>query len=211
LYEYIPINAGFAAAAKEYRAAQEVVASRPEAHVALGDFESSMGNRDKALEHYAFALAMDPEYAYSRLNYVDALRRFGDEPAAEKILRDGLAIDSENAELRHSLGLLLVRTDRHDEGLAELRRATELAPENARFAYVVGIALHSLEETDSAIRFLTDAHEKFPGDFDISWALATMLRDNGETARAREIVSKLAAQRPNDANVMALLASLNAA
>ena len=211
LYEYISMNAGFAAAANEYRAAQAAVASRPEAHVALGDFESSMGNPDKAIEHYAFALAMDPEYAYSRLNYADALRRFGDEPAAEKILRDGLAIDSANADLRHSLGLLLTRTDRPDEGLTELRKATELAPENARFAYVFGIALHSLGQTDSAMLFLTDAYEQFSGDFDIAWALATMLRDNGETARAREIVSELAAQRPHDANVMALLASLNAA
>ena len=211
LYEYISMNAGFTAAADEYRAAQAAVASRPEAHVALGDFESSMGNPDKAIEHYSFALAMDPKYAYSRLNYADALRRFGDESAAEKILRDGLAIDSANADLRHSLGLLLVRTERSDEGLTELRRATELAPENARFAYVAGIALHSLGQTDNALRLLTDAHERFAGDFDIAWALATMLRDNGETARAREIVSELAARRPDDANVLALLASLDAA
>ena len=211
LREYLSVNSGFSAAANEFRAAQLAVASRPEAHVTLGDFESSLGNPDKAIEHYAFALAMDPKSSYSRLNYADALRRFGDEQAAEKMLRDGLETDAENADLRHALGLLLVRTERTDEGLEELQKATELAPDNARYAYVAGVALHSLGQTDAALQLLSDAHEQFAGDFDISWALATMLRDSGDTAAARRVASELAAQRPDDANVMALLASLNAA
>jgi tetratricopeptide (TPR) repeat protein len=211
LREYTSANSGFAAAAREYRAAQLAVASRPEAHVALGDFESSMGNPDKALEHYSIALAMDPKFSFARLNYADALRRFGDEPGAEKMLRDGLDMDAANADLRHSLGLLLVRTERSDEGLKELQLATELAPDNARFAYVAGIALHSLGQTDNALRLLSEAHERFTGDFDIAWALATMLRDSGDTAGARIVAGELAAQRPDDANVKALLASLNAA
>jgi len=211
LQEYTSINSGFAAAAKDFRAAQLAVASRPEAHVALGDFESSMGNSDKAIEHYSFALAMDPEYSFSRMNYADALRRFGDEPGAEKMLRDGLAMDAANADLRHSLGLLLVRTARSDEGLEELHKAAQLAPENARYAYVAGIALHSLGQTDNALRLLADAHQQFAGDFDIAWALATMLRDSGDTAGARKVAGELAVQRPDDANVKALLVSLNAA
>jgi Flp pilus assembly protein TadD len=145
------------------------------------------------------------------LNYADALRRFGDEPGAEKMLRDGLVIDAGNAALRHSLGLLLARTERSDEGLEELRQAARLAPDNARFAYVAGIALHSLGQTDDALRLLSDAHERFAGNFDIAWALATMLRDSGDVAGARKIANELAAQRPDDANIQALLASLNAA
>ncbi len=211
LQEYLSTNAGFTAAANDFRDSQLAIASRPEAHVALGDFESSMGNPDKAIEHYSFALAMDPEYAYSRLNYADALRRFGDEQGAEKMLHDGLEMDAANADLRHSLGLLLVRTERSDEGLEELRKAAQLAPDNARYAYVAGIALHSLGQTDNALRLLTAAHEQFVGNFDIAWALATMLRDSGDAAGARRVASELAGQRPDDANVKALLASLNAA
>lgn len=211
LYEYLPIDSGFAAAAVEYRAAQNAIASRPEAHVALGDFESSMGNPDKAIEHYAFALAMDPRHPFSRLNYADALRRFGDEAGAEEMLRDGLAIDAGNANFRHSLGLLLVRTERSDEGLAELLQAAKQAPDNPRYAYVAGVALHSLGQTDAALQQLQDAHERFGGDFDIAWALATMLRESGDTAGARKVATDLAEQRPDDADVQALLASLSAA
>jgi tetratricopeptide (TPR) repeat protein len=209
--EYLGQDSGFEAAAREYRAAQLAVASVPESHVALGDFESSLGNPDAALQHYARALEMDPTYALSRLNYADALRRFGDEPAAERLLRDGLQMNDEDAGLHHSLGLLLVRTDRSDEGLQELQAAARLAPENPRYIYVVAIALNSSGQAAAAVRTLQDAHEDFPGNFDIAWALATLLRDQGETAAARAVAEKLAQQRPDDPNVRALLQSLNAA
>jgi Flp pilus assembly protein TadD len=153
---------------------------------------------------------MDPEYSISRLNYADALRRFGDEEAAEELLRDGLVLDQEDAGLHHSLGLLLVRTERSEEGLEELQRAAQLAPENPRYAYVVAIALNSLGQADAAVRTLQKAHADFAADFDIAWALVTMLRDTGNTAEARTIAEALAEQRPDDASVQALLESLNA-
>jgi Flp pilus assembly protein TadD len=206
--EYLSVNAGFAAAANEYRAAQRAVASRPEAHIALGDFEAALGNPDQARRHFTTALAMDPGFIASRLNYADALRRFGDEAGAEKLLRDGLALDPVSSDLRHSLGLLLVRTERTEAGLQELRKAAELAPDNPRFAYVVGVALHSLGEVDAALRVLREARQRFSQDFDISWALATMSRDSGDIAAAREIVDELVRQWPADANVRALRESL---
>lgn len=210
LRDYLPQASGFAAAADEYREAQAAIASRPEAHVALGDFESSLGNVDQALQHYSFALNMDPAFSFARLNYADALRRSGDETAAEKLLRDGLELHEEDADLRHSLGLLLVRTDRAEAGLTELRNAARLAPENPRYAYVLGIALNSLGQTEAAIRTLRDARAQFRADFDIAWALATLLRDTGDTRAAREVATDLLAQRPADANVERLLESLSA-
>jgi tetratricopeptide (TPR) repeat protein len=204
----LPSTAGFAEAAKEFQAAQLAIASRPEAHASLGDFSASLGNAEQAIDHYETALRMDPTYSMSRLNYADALRRFGDEQGAERLLREGLVLDAESAEIHHSLGLLLVRSNRSDDGLAELREAARLSPQNARFAYVEGIALNSLGQSDEAIEVLEDAHRRFGRDFDIAWALATMLRDRGDTARAIEVVEKLAGHRPDDPNVAALLVSL---
>ncbi|MGI9221731.1 MAG: tetratricopeptide repeat protein [Woeseiaceae bacterium] len=208
--EYLPFDSGFPAAATDYRNAQLAIASQPVAHVALGDFESSLGNPDAALQHYATALNMDPESSFARLNYADALRRFGDEPRAEELLREGLIIDSDDAGLHHSLGLLLVRTERTTEGLQELQQAAQLAPDNPRYIYVVGIALNSTGQGDAAVQVLQKARADFPADFDIAWALATMLRDRGESVAAKEIAEALAEQRPGDANVQGLLRSLNA-
>jgi Flp pilus assembly protein TadD/formate-dependent nitrite reductase cytochrome c552 subunit len=208
-HEQLPPGSGFSAAVQEYREAQMAIASRPEAHIALGDLEASMGNPDGAIGHYTTALAMDPGFVPTRLNFADALRRFGDEAGAEALLRDGLASDGDSADLHHSLGLLLVRTERADEGLAELREAARAAPENPRYVYVAGVALHSLGQTDEALALLQQAHERFQQDLDIAWALATMLRDNGDTAGARKIIDEIAAQRPDDPNVAALRDSLN--
>ena len=204
----LPSTSGFAEAAEEFRAAQLAIASRPEAHTSLGDFSAAMGDVDQAIDHYKTALRIDPADSMSRLNYADALRGFGDERGAELLLRDGLVLSAANAEIRHSLGLLLVRSNRPVDGLAELREAARLSPQNARFVYVEGIALNSLGQSDAAIEVLEDAHRRFGRDFDIAWALATMLRDRGDTARAREVVEMLASHRPDDPNVAALLESL---
>jgi Flp pilus assembly protein TadD len=48
------------------------------------------------------------------------------------------------AALHHALGLSLVRQQRKDEALRELRRATELDPTNQRFKYVYGVARSEL-------------------------------------------------------------------
>ena len=101
-----------------------------------------------------------------------------------------------------------MRTERAEDGLAELRRAAELAPDNPRIAYVVGVALHSLGQVDAALQTLGEARRRFVQDFDIGWALATMLRDNGDIGAAREVVEELARQRPGDVNVRALRDSL---
>ena len=208
--EYLPDTAGFTAAAGEFRAAQLAIASRPEAHSSLGNFATSMGQPDQAIKHYSTALEMDPGYAAARLNFADALRRFGDEQGAEKLLREGLALDTANAEMHHSLGLLLVRVERADEGLIELREATRQSPDNARFVYVEGIALNSLGHSDDAIEVLAAAHAQFAGDFDIAWALATVLRDKGDTAAALRIVNELAQQHPDNPNIVSLRESIAA-
>ena len=207
-YESLPSTAGFAEAAKEFRAAQLAIASRPEAHASLGDFSTSLGDPDQAIDHYKTALRLDATYSTARLNYADALRRFGDEQGAEQLLREGLMQNAADADVHHSLGLLLVRTERSEAGLAELREAARLSPQSARFAYVEGIALNSLGQPDEAIAVLEDAHRRFGRDFDIAWTLAVMLVDRGDQARAMEIARELAGSHPADPNVASLLESL---
>jgi Flp pilus assembly protein TadD len=145
----------------------------------------------------------------SRLNYADALRRFGDEAGAEKLLRDGLTMRSAIADLHHALGLLLVRTERAHDGLAELREAADLAPDNPRYLYVLGVALHSLGQLDAALQVLRQARQNFEQDFDIAWALVTILRDSGDMAAARSAADALLQQWPADPNVRALRISLD--
>jgi tetratricopeptide (TPR) repeat protein len=195
-------------AANEYRAAQFAIASRPEAHANLGSFEARVGNLDAAVAHYDRSLQMEPRSIVARINTVDVLRMQGEEVRAEELLRDGLRRTPDNAALRHSLGLLLVRTDRPDEGVDELREAAQLAPDLSRYVYVLGIALNSFGRSDEAIQVFRDARERFDTDFDIAWALATILRDRGEYQEAVAIAAELVYRHPGNQDVAALLQSM---
>ena len=210
LYRLLPANdqAAFAAAAQEFRQAQFAIASRPEAHASLGEFEAGLGNADEARRHYEQALVMEPNAPVARVNFADALRRFGDEELAETVLRDGIRQDDSNAALRHSLGLLLARSSRAEEALVELRTAADLQPDNSRYRYVLAIALNSGGAADAAVAVLEAALRRFPGDFDIAWALATISRDRGDRERAVAVTRQLAARYPDNPDVAALLESL---
>ena len=54
-----------------------------------------------------------------------------------------MAIEPNNGDIRHALGLLLVRQHEYTAALPLLQRASELAPDNPRYAYVYAVALNS--------------------------------------------------------------------
>ena len=201
----------FNVAAGEFLAAYTYIENRPEALTQLGDFALAQQNIGQALAHYRAALAMEPASTVTRTNLVDLYRRTGREDEAERLLREGIALDSSNAALHHALGLLLVRTGRQAEGLDELQEAMRLEPENRRFVYVVGIGLNSMGKSHEAVELFESTHQKFPADFDIAWALATIYRDRGELSKALSVSTRLLERHPGDPNVIALQESLAAA
>ena len=176
----------------------------------MASFELAQNNAPVAIEHYETALRLEPHAVAARLNLADTLRAIGEEARAEEVLREGLALDADNAALHHSLGLLLVRSAMPQDALAELRLAAELAPENPRFVYVLGVALNSMGEQQEALQVLRAAHANFDGNFDIAMGLATMLRDSGDTDGALDLAYSLARRHPESQNVLALLRSLGA-
>ena len=141
--DYLPpsVAGAFASAADEYRASQLAVASRPQAHGALAEFEGRLGNIEQALAHADQAVSMDPDMAL----------------------------------VRHSRGLLLVRANRHEEALDDLRLASQLAPNVARFSYVYAVALNSLGDPEAARAVLEESASRHPEDPDIA-AFLEMLR-----------------------------------
>ena len=132
----------------------------------------------------------------------------GDQDRATELYREALVLAPTFAEMRHALGLILIRSGERDEALVQLGQAYELAPGNARYVYVYGVALNSMGFSEDALELLQAAYAKFPEDFDIGWATATMLRDAGELDGARQVAEDLARKFPENTNVLALLRSL---
>jgi Flp pilus assembly protein TadD len=119
-----------------------------------------------------------------------------------------MSIEPDNADVRHSLGLFLVRQHDYAGALDMLRRATELAPDNARYAYVYAVALNSNGAPAEAMALLERGHQQHPTDRDILMALVSIARDTGDFAVALRHARALAALYPADLQLRKLVSDL---
>ena len=177
----------------EYRATQQLHADEPSAHVNLALLALAEG-RPEASEHaYRRAIAVGDYFLPAYVNLADLYRAQGRDREGETLLREALRFAPDAAEVRHALGLALVRLGRHPEAIPELARAAALAPEEPRFAFVHAIALHSTGDTERAIQTLVAVHERRPGDRAVLGALASIHRDAGRVEEARAWARRLEA------------------
>ncbi len=181
----------FAPAGEEYRRAQRFNSNRPEGHYNLGSFESRLGNLGKARVSYEKAIEVGAYFVPAYVNLADVHRVEGREVECEKTLRNALVVDSENAAVRHSLGLSLIRQSRTKEALAELAAASTAAPEVARYAYVYGVALNSSGRGDEALAVLSKAERAHPRDIDVLTALFSFHRERGDMAKAKTYLERV--------------------
>jgi Tfp pilus assembly protein PilF len=192
----------------EYRRAQLANGERPEAHVNLGLLEARQGNAEPARAAYERAIAIDPLFVPAYVNLADLHRMRGRDDEGERVLRRALAVAPENADVHHALGLLLARTRREAEAVAELGRAADLDRSEPRHAYAYGVALHSVGKTPRALAVLETAHGRFPGHRNILIALATISRDAGSQAEGLRYATMLLALSPDDPMAAALVDEL---
>jgi tetratricopeptide (TPR) repeat protein len=188
----------FAAAYLELYAAEMVDADRPETHLNLGLLETKQRRAAEAETQYLTALRLNPNFVPALVNLADLDRQRGMNDDSAALLRKAMAVEPDNAEVRHSLGLALVRQKNYVEALDQLRKATELAPENARYAYVYAIALNSTGAPSDAMKLLETAHKRHPSDRDILIALISMAEETGDLATALRHARELSALNPAD-------------
>ncbi len=188
----------FERAVAEFIAAQRTNADRPEARSALGTFLAQRGLVAEAQAEYKAALRLSPQFTPAAVNLADLYRQLGRDADSEQLLRAALADFPKDADVHHALGLTLVRLNRFDEALAELRQAAELAPDQARYAYAYAIALHSAGRAGDAIAVLQASLARHPHDRDTLLALTTLSRDSRDLVAALDYAERLLRLTPND-------------
>ena len=101
---------------------------QPDFHHNIGLALSALGRRREAADHWARAVALNPNHAAARLNLGNALREEGrfDEAIAQH--RAAAQLWPQSAPVHNSLGLSLARAGRHDEAIAHYDRAIRLQP-----------------------------------------------------------------------------------
>jgi Flp pilus assembly protein TadD len=174
----------------------------------LGTLALEEGRLDEAEREYRLALRFNPYFVPAFVNLGDVLRAQRRDEEGERVLRQGLGVDSKNADLQHALGLLLVRRGRLPEALAHLAEAAALETRDPRYAYAYGVALKEAKQVPSALRVLERTHRRHPEDLDTLVALATFSHEHGDDAAARAWARKLVALRPQDPEAWALLRAL---
>ena len=115
------------AQAAAWRAVQ-LAPDTPEAHFYLGVALSQQGNFDQAAQAFETAVRLEPESIVSRRNLAAVLIKQGKPHAAIECLREALAI-SDDAELRHLLGLALLKTGDRHAAEVEFQHALKLNPQ----------------------------------------------------------------------------------
>jgi len=201
-------RSALAAATVELVAAETTAADRPETHLNLGLLALREDHPDQADADYRTALRLDPRFVPAMVNLADLDRARGLDDQGTALLRQAVALEADNADAHHALGLLLVRQHQYPEARAELRRATELAPANPRYAYVYAIAMSSGGDTDKALAVLRRAHEAAPLDRDVLLGLVSLSRDQGDVAAALRYATELARLYPNDVQLALLIREL---
>jgi tetratricopeptide (TPR) repeat protein len=198
----------FAAAYLELFDAEMIDADRPESHLNLGLLETKLRHPSEAENHYRTALRLDPNFTPALVNLADLDRMRGLDHEGVELLRKATSIDPNNADIRHSLGLALVRQHNYADALPELRQASEFAPDNARYAYVYAIALNSIGAGASAMELLENTHKRHPADRDTLLALVAIARETGEFATALTHARELVALYPTDMQLRMLVLDL---
>jgi len=198
----------FAAAYLELVDAEMIDADRPEAHLNLGLLETRLRHPTEAENQYRTALRLDQNFTPALVNLADLDRMRGLNQEGVDLLRKAVAIDPNNADIHHSLGLALVRQHNYADAIPELRQASELAPENSRYAYVYAIALNSIGASAQALQLLEDTHKRHPADRDTLLALVSIARENGDFATALLHARELVTLYPTDMQLRLLILDL---
>ena len=186
-----PIGKPLEQAMREYIAAQQLNADRPEAHLNLALLFVKQRKADAAEAQLKQALSLDPTFVPAAVNLADLFREMGRESDGEAVLRAALVRSPNEPALLHALGLVMVREGRNADALSMLGAASKNDPGNARYAYVYAVALGDSGDRALAIETLESSLKLHPYDRDSLAALVTWLQQSNDRVRASTYARRL--------------------
>ncbi|HET8900114.1 MAG TPA: sulfotransferase [Rhodanobacteraceae bacterium] len=177
----------------------------PAATAALAHLQQGRG--EAAANAFAALLKHVPDHAGVLRLAALAERHCHRLPAAVALLRRAAERAPDDPLVAASLGLSVLAQS-PEQGLAELRRACELAPQVAAFWNNLGKALLDQDRVPEAIPALQQALRRQPDFREPRYSLAYACAVSGEIDAAAQHYRQLLAQRPDDGEAWIGLAQL---
>ncbi|HUF27067.1 MAG TPA: protein kinase [Gemmatimonadaceae bacterium] len=177
----------------------------PSLRAAIGLFNQAIDRDPRFVAAYvglAEAYIVFPQYAYEPA--IDSYR------PAEEAMRRALALDSTNAEVHASLGMLHAYQYRWTRAEEEFRRAIALAPQYATIYHWYGLSLGYQGKYDRAIAELEHAMRLDPHSRVMATAYTMPLVATGQTDRARRELERVLVLDPGFSQARRRLARLYA-
>jgi predicted CXXCH cytochrome family protein len=207
--EALPDRAALERALAEFRARQEAMLDRPEAHLNLGALHEATGEMRRAELAYRKAIEILPAFWPARANLSVLLNASLRNVEAEQVLDEATKLDPENGEAWYSLGLLLAEEGRLREAADALGEAARRLP-RAHVFYNHGVALQKLGSLAQAEDALLAGHRLTEDDPAILHALSVLYAQRGEPRRALPYARRLLELEPDSPDARRLVEGLEA-
>jgi len=186
-----------------------VLARYPQAVAARNNLANTLAARGDdmgAVEHYRWAMRLEPDGWQTLVNLGESLARLGQREEAIACHSRALELNPGYATAHHNLGVALADGGDLDGALAALTAATRLAPHRAESWSYLGIVLARREQRPEAIAAFRRAAQLAPRDTAILNNLACALGDAGQLREAANLFRAILAQKPDDASAKENLA-----
>jgi tetratricopeptide (TPR) repeat protein len=132
-----------------------------EGHACAAEAHLVWQRSTEALSETALALVKDPKCYEAKLAEGRAYEFAIDAGKSEAAYRAAIAIKADGVDAHLGLGGLLAKNGRHDDAVAELRRAVQLDPDGPEALYALGSALSAGAESLSLLDHATRERPSF--------------------------------------------------
>jgi tetratricopeptide (TPR) repeat protein/nitrate/TMAO reductase-like tetraheme cytochrome c subunit len=193
---------------EETRHYYRIHADQPSGQARLGQLAYMEGRLPDADAHYVRAIEWDP-YSWPLYRDLAVMRSTrGNNPAALKILEQGVKANPDQAGLHYYYALALAEGGRMGNALRQLRKTVELDPAFARAWYNLGLLQNQQGEAGQAIDALTRAIAIEPDEAHLYYTRATIYLGSGNPAAARLDAEKALEIQPGYQPAQQLLQTL---
>jgi tetratricopeptide (TPR) repeat protein len=172
----------------DYQLWSDVVRKSPDIgipHNNLGRAYFTMGDVDKAIEHYQIALRLNPDHAEAHNNLGAAFATMNTLVEAERHFLAALRLKPTYSDAHNNLGILYGRRGDTDEAAAHFLEALKYRPDFADAHHNLGVAFLSSGLVNRAIEQFREALQLHPDALNTHLSLATAYEMTGLADEAR--------------------------